>query len=84
MLQRIQSVYLLAAVFVLIVFLFLPVGSVPGHISKPKEDKMAAVITCIACGITLINVFLYKNRKRQYNICWVSIACLILLIIETF
>lgn len=84
MLQRIQSVYLLAAVFVLMLFLFLPVGSVPGDISKPREDKAAIVITSIVCGITLINVFMYKNRKRQYNLCWVAIAAIILLILETF
>ena len=62
MIQRIQSVYLLLAVITLVVAcIFEPMGYNKG-------------LTGGMCVMTLIVIFLYKNRPFQANLCVVLMA----------
>ncbi len=84
MIQRIQSIYLLLSTAAIALFNFLPLG-----IDETPEPDIIAMapnfieLFGIAIGIgaiSLINTFLFKNRKLQMNICKLTMVLILGLI----
>ncbi|MDO5447851.1 MAG: DUF4293 domain-containing protein [Prevotellaceae bacterium] len=91
MIQRIQSVYLLLAAVSLIAAMCLPLASLytNGILSGSayclgcgQGVSVLSIISFIVFGltaaITLINIFVFKNRKMQMKLCTFSIILTIL------
>ena len=87
MIQRIQTVFLFLAIVALGLFLWMPLLRVE---SPPFNENIQGwdvrhffngwiyfinpVLVGTAMALTLINIFLYKNRELQMLICWFSIV----------
>ena len=84
--QRIQSVYLLIAVILMVVFAFFPALSFDladktvlyGALETGRAGNMHinpllfTLVTLISC-LAFIDIFLYKNLQRQMTVCFVDI-----------
>lgn len=75
MIQRIQSLFLLGAAISGILFTFLPWAVF--HLGEGKDDiilKGSSELVSSLPGLTIsffamINIFLFRNRKRQMRVC---------------
>lgn len=69
MIQRIQTVYLFLAAVAAIVFLFIPFGTIDlqGNtiLLKGNMNPIFDVIVGVIITLSLIAIFLFKNRKTQ-------------------
>lgn len=87
MIQRIQTVFLFLAVVALGLFLWMPLlrvefppfnENVQGwdvrHFFNGWIYFVNPILVGTAIVLTLINIFLYKNRELQILICWFSIV----------
>ena len=90
MIQRKQTLFLLLAVIVYVVCLFLPIAQLMPqgmgekglvyNLGLVQGGSMGVVPTCIplflllavSTLLSLVTIFLYKNRKTQINLCSVS------------
>nr|WP_294946296.1 DUF4293 domain-containing protein [uncultured Mucilaginibacter sp.] len=96
MLQRIQSIYLLAASIVMFGLFLFPLAhniyvdgklvniTVTGiyEILNGQEKHIVTftaltAVTAIIALVPLAVIFLYKNRKKQINFCYIAILALI-------
>jgi hypothetical protein len=92
MIQRIQSIWLLLAA--VCAFLTLKVSFYTGHLLNDTQRQLVSlnstttipiVVTTVAVGIAaLVTIFLYKDRKMQMKIGFVTFAASILLIFLYF
>ncbi len=91
MIQRIQSIFLVLAAGLGIAALFLPLShfyegfQLPVDVAKLTKDypfMLAGGLLKVAALISLIGIFLYKNRKHQINV--VRIAQLLLVVLIGF
>ena len=78
MIQRIQSLYLLVAGIASAICAYLcQAGLVKGQYipALAGEDfTLAGPILCILIALlSMVTIFLYKNRKRQMKMCWLTI-----------
>ena len=86
MIQRIQTVFLLLAIVSLGLFLWLPLirfqdisgsrditGWQVSHLFNGYIYFINAILTATAIGLSLINIFLFKNRSLQALLCWFAI-----------
>lgn len=92
MIQRKQTLFLLAAVIAYVVCLFLPVGGIipEGMCTDTSVHCLGTVsdetgihfdATCIPlfllCAVSailsLVTIFMYKNRKLQMNLCGITL-----------
>ena len=97
MIQRKQSLFLLAAVVAYVICLFLPVASI-----EPQGMGASVSVHCLGtvsgdnglhfdpicsplfylCGVSAalsaVNIFMYKNRKLQLNLCSITLLFSIL------
>lgn len=84
--QRIQSVYLLIAVILMIVFAFFPAltfdlggrefvyGALEaGKVGVTHIDPLMLMLIVLISLLALIDIFLYKNLQRQMTVCFVDI-----------
>ncbi|MDR3366409.1 MAG: DUF4293 domain-containing protein [Prevotellaceae bacterium] len=73
MLQRIQSVYLAIALALLGALFALPfavaVGSQGKEAAVSSVDFPLVILQVATCGVTLVNIFLYRQRRRQIRLC---------------
>ena len=87
MIQRIQTVFLFLAVVALGLFLWMPLirleapglsESIQGwdvrHAFMGYIYFINPILIGTAIGLTLINIFLYKNRDLQMLICWFAVV----------
>jgi len=87
MIQRIQTVFLFLAVIALGLFLWMPLlriefppfnENIQGwdvrHFFNGWIYFINPILVGTAMVLTLINIFLYKNRELQILICWFSIV----------
>jgi hypothetical protein len=87
MIQRIQTIFLFLAVVALGLFLWMPViriefppfnENVQGwdvrHFFNGWIYFINPILVGTAIVLTLINIFLYKNRELQMLVCWFSIV----------
>jgi len=88
MIQRIQSIFLMLAAGLGIAALFLPVSHFYGGFSFPVDIQkigenypywLTGGLIKVAALISLVSIFLYKNRKRQINIIRLAQVLLIVL-----
>lgn len=90
MIQRIQTVFLLLAIVSLGLFLWLPLvqfqdmsghrdifGWQVSHLFSGYIYFINAILTGTALGLTLINIFLFKNRSLQMLLCWFAILFIV-------
>lgn len=84
--QRIQSVYLLIAVILMIVFAFFPAltfelggrefvyGALKaGKVGVTHIDPLMLMLVVLISLLAFIDIFLYKNLQRQMTVCFVDI-----------
>ena len=84
--QRIQSVYLLIAVILMMVFAFFPALSFElggrtfvygaletGKVGMIHIDPLMLMLVVLISLLALIDIFLYKNLQRQMTVCFVDI-----------
>ncbi|MEX0780012.1 MAG: DUF4293 family protein [Balneolales bacterium] len=72
MIQRIQSIFLLAALLLNVAFIFLPFY---GHVLTDPTGWISTGLTvalAFSAAITLFSIFLYNNRPNQVS--WVKRA----------
>ena len=87
MIQRIQTIFLFLAVVALGLFLWVPLirtevgifseniqGYDVRHFFNGWIYFVNPILIGTAMALTLINIFLYKNRELQILICWFSIV----------
>ena len=85
-LQRIQSVYLLIAVILMVVFAFFPAltfqlgdrefvyGALEaGKVGVTHIDPLMLMLVILISLLAFIDIFLYKNLQRQMTVCFVDI-----------
>lgn len=73
--QRWQSVLMLLACACMVLFLFIPVGYIPAGDSPdsvtpilPLGNPILLVVSCLVALLLLINIFMFKNMKKQLMI----------------
>ena len=84
--QRIQSVYLLIAVILMIVFAFFPAlsfdladktvlyGAIEtGRAGNMHINPLLITLIILISFLAIIDIFLYKNLQRQMTVCFVDI-----------
>lgn len=84
--QRIQSVYLLIAVILMVVFAFFPAltfelggrqfvyGALEaGKVGVTHIDPLMLMLIILISLIALMDIFLFKNLQRQMTVCFVDI-----------
>ena len=84
--QRIQSVYLLIAVVLMVLTAFFPVltfelggrefvyGALEtGKVGATHIDPLMLMLVVLISLLALIDIFLYKNLQRQMTVCFVDI-----------
>ena len=84
--QRIQSVYLLIAVILMVVFAFFPAltfelggrqfvyGALEaGKVGVTHLDPLMLMLVVLIALLALIDIFLFKNLQRQMTVCFVDI-----------
>lgn len=84
--QRIQSVYLLIAVILMIVFAFFPAltfelggrefvyGALEaGKVGVTHIDPLMLMLVVLISLLAFIDIFLFKNLQRQMTVCFVDI-----------
>lgn len=71
MIQRIQSIYLLLSVIFSIVAVAAPIPyAFSGETAMHFNGQIAlVVIAAIIAVVSLANIFLFRNRKLQMNVC---------------
>lgn len=84
--QRIQSVYLLIAIILMVVFAFFPALSFEladktvlygalesGRAGNMHFNPLLLTLICLISFLALIDIFLFKNLQRQMTVCFVDI-----------
>ncbi|MEZ4888964.1 MAG: DUF4293 domain-containing protein [Chitinophagales bacterium] len=71
MIQRIQSIYLLLSVIFSIVAIAAPIPyAFSGETAMEFNDQIAMIVlAALIAVVSLANIFLFNNRKRQMLIC---------------
>ena len=84
--QRIQSVYLLIAVILMVVFAFFPAlafqlgdrefvyGALDaGKVGVTHIDPLMLMLVILISFLAIIDIFLFRNIQRQMTVCFVDI-----------
>lgn len=84
--QRIQTVYLIIAIILMVVFAFFPALSFElggrefvygaletGKVGVTHFDPLMLMLIVLISLLALIDIFLYKNLQRQMTVCFVDI-----------
>ena len=84
--QRIQSIYLLIAVILMVVFAFFPALSFEladktvlygalesGRAGNLHVNPLLITLIILIAFLAFIDIFLYKNLQRQMTVCFVDI-----------
>jgi hypothetical protein len=99
MIQRIQTVYLLGAIALVVLCFYFPMaefintsghqdmytlGGLTSGMAGKNFSEILAFLSGIVVGASFISVFMYKKRKRQIKACMIIIVLLILINILVF
>lgn len=92
--QRIQSVYLLIAVILMVVFAFFPAltfelggrnfvyGALEaGKVGVTHIDPLMLTLVILISLIALMDIFLFRNLQRQMTVCFVDIIIAIAMLV---
>jgi Domain of unknown function (DUF4293) len=91
MIQRIQTVFLLLALIAIGLFLWMPLIRLEAPHFPVREFQgwdiyyraygylffINGILSGTAAGLTLINIFLFKNRALQMLLCWFAIVLIV-------
>ncbi len=90
MIQRIQTLYLLAIVALMTLALFTPLAYFVAGVEEYKLFAFAlkgeqnefstiymGIVIALAAIVPLVNIFLYKNRQLQIRLCAAELALLV-------
>lgn len=93
-LQRIQSVYLLIAVILMVVFAFFPAltfhlgdktvlyGALEtGRAGNLHINPLLFTLSILITFLAIMDIFLFKNLQRQMTVCFVDIIIIIAMLI---
>jgi len=73
MLQRIQSVFLFfSSIITLIMIFFVPIFEIESKLMFASDFLWAKLFLFISAFLSLISIYLYKNRKKQILLCSLS------------
>lgn len=76
MIQRIQSVWLLLAALVMAAIFYFPLYKFSGTSKLPLsigEDFLAIVLATASIVLSMVTIFMFKNRKNQKGLVWINI-----------
>lgn len=79
MIQRIQSVWLFLASFISAALFMFPLyhytiaGEASDKLMGAKNEYLLLLLAAIMTLLPMITIFLFKNRKRQKGMIWLSI-----------
>ncbi|HTN16590.1 MAG TPA: DUF4293 family protein [Chitinophagaceae bacterium] len=79
MIQRIQSIWLFfaafasAALFIFPLYHYTPAGSAIPLLMGAKNEYLLLLLAALMTLLPMITIFMFKNRKRQTNLIWLSI-----------
>lgn len=92
--QRIQSVYLIIAIILMVVFAFFPAltfelggrqfvyGALEaGKVGVTHIDPLMLMLVVLISLLAFIDIFLFKNLQRQMTVCFVNIIIALAMII---
>jgi len=83
MLQRIQSIYLFLAGLTSFIYLWMPYWE-KGELSvAAKDNVLLLLLAIITMSLSILTIFLYKNRPRQILFCRLNIGVLLILMLIT-
>jgi len=72
MIQRIQSLYLLAALAVNIIFMYAPLGYGAHGKGIFADNTLGLALGLLTIANLLYSIFLFNNRKRQMLMCKIA------------
>lgn len=79
MIQRIQSIWLFfaafvsAALFIFPLYHYTPASSATPLLMGAKNEYMLLLLAALMTLLPMIAIFMFKNRKRQKGLIWLSI-----------
>lgn len=78
MIQRVQTIYLLLAALACIAFIFVPFGQIKtpeggAETWAIKQVTPIMISAIVVAAVSLISIFLFKNRKTQMKVVLVNI-----------
>lgn len=74
MFQRFQSICLIVAALAGVALFFIPYGyTYEGAWFKVQDDMITLILTIAVIGLSVINIFLFKNRPLQIKITGLTI-----------
>ena len=74
--QRKQTLLLLAALILMVVYLFMPVGTVNGKELMSSEFIAPYIMAIVSVLLIGAGIFMFRNLKRQMTMMWVIIVLL--------
>jgi len=79
--QRIQTLFMLIAAVLMVVHLIIPSGSIEETAIYTLDNILATILSCLAIVLALAAISMFKNRKRQLILNWISTAAIAVLYI---
>lgn len=78
--QRKQTLLLLAALILMVTFLFVPAGTVAATqaVLTCADFTAAYAIAIAACALIAVDIFMFKNLRRQMRTVWLAVILQIL------
>ena len=79
MIQRVQSIWLFlaafvsAALFIFPLYHYTPGGSTTSLLLDARNYYPLLLLAALMTILPMINIFMFKNRKRQKSLVWLSI-----------
>ncbi len=85
MIQRVQTIYLLLAALACIAFIFVPFGQIKtpeggAETWAIKQVTPIMISAIVVAAVSLISIFLFKNRKAQMKVVLVNIILSVVVI----
>jgi hypothetical protein len=74
MIQRIQSVWLLAAALVMALLFYFPTYAFNNATTlNIGNDFLAIIMVVLSIGLSIFSIFIFKKRKQQIGLTWLNI-----------
>lgn len=79
MIQRVQSIWLFlaafisAALFIFPLYHYTPAGAATPSLMGAKNEYMLLILASLMTLMPMVAIFMFKNRKRQKGMAWISI-----------
>lgn len=79
MIQRIQSIWLFlaafisAALFIFPLYHYTPAGAATPSLMGARNEYMLLILASLMTLMPMVTIFLFKNRKQQKGLVWISI-----------